>query len=258
MGLEAALACFQFTLSLMQDLDTVTRVAAEVCEDAAGEGVSTLEIRFAPQLHDGGSVGAVIDAALRGIDGRAGLILCGLYGEPPEILLALVGEAKSRPEVVGIDLAGGPLDTHRWRLADYAPAFCRAAELGIGRTVHAGEGRPPAEIKVAIDQLHAQRIGHGTTILADPSAVALALERDVTLEACVTSNVQTGVIARIEEHPLPQWLELGLKACVCVDNTLFSDLSAPEELQRVGKIPGMNQALTSRLVACGHESAFRR
>ena len=88
--------------------------------------------------------------------------------------------------------------------------------------------------------------------------VELALAREVTLEACVTSNVQTGVVARVEDHPLFHWLEAGLKACVCVDNTLFSDLTAPEELRRVGKIPGMNQALLNQLVAWGHESAFRR
>lgn len=258
MGLEAALACFQFTLSLLQEPETVTRVAAEMCEDAEHEGVTTLEIRFAPQLHNGAAVEAVIDAAIQGVDGRAGLILCGLYGEPPEVLLGLVEAARTRPEVVGIDLAGGPQGSHDWRMTDYATAFQRASDLGIGRTVHAGEGRPPGEIRVAIEQLRAQRIGHGTTILQDPSVVELAVAREVTLEACVTSNVQTGVVTAVEEHPVHHWLEAGLKACVCVDNTLFSDLTAPEELRRVGKIPGMNPMSLDRLVACGHEAAFRR
>jgi adenosine deaminase len=236
----------------------VARVAAEMCEDAEVEGVTTLEIRFAPQLHRRAAVETAIDAALEGIAGRAGLILCGLYGEPPEVLDRLVTAAITRPGVVGIDLAGGPQGSDGWRMMDYAPAFSCAAARGIGRTVHAGEGRPPAEIAVAIEQLHAQRIGHGTTILQDPAVVELALARGVTLEACVTSNLQTGVISKVEEHPLPHWLEAGLQACVCVDNTLFSDVTAPEELRRVAGIPGMSRERLKEIVACGHASAFRR
>ena len=119
MGLDAALARFGFTLSLLQRPDAVTRVASEICEDAAADGVTTLEIRFAPQLHAGaGPIAAVVDAALAGIDGRAGLLLCGLYGEPPSTLEALVDAAAHRPGVVGIDLAGGPTPAHDFSLAD--------------------------------------------------------------------------------------------------------------------------------------------
>src|SRR3989440_4395740 len=60
---------------------------------------------------------------------------------------SLVEAAASRPGVVGIDLAGGPSAAHAHGLASYAPAFRRAEALGLGRTVHAGEGRPPAEIR---------------------------------------------------------------------------------------------------------------
>src|SRR5688572_8010194 len=69
MGLDAALAEFDFVLSLIQSPSSVRRVAAEICDDAAREGVDALEIRFAPQLHRNGSLEAVVDAALEGIDG---------------------------------------------------------------------------------------------------------------------------------------------------------------------------------------------
>src|SRR5438309_533107 len=81
MGLEDALSKFAFTLRLLARPDHVRRVASEICEDAGAEGVATLEIRFAPQLH--GSLEAFVDAAVHGAAGRAGIILCGLYGEPP-------------------------------------------------------------------------------------------------------------------------------------------------------------------------------
>lgn len=258
MGLEAALARFAFTLSLLQEPVAVRRVAAEICDDAAASGVTALEIRFAPQLHRGASLAEVVDAALDGVAGRAGLILCGLYGEPPAVLDALVDVAASRPGVVGIDLAGGPAPAHAFRLADYAPAFTRAKAQGVGRTVHASEGRPAEEIRTAIEVLHAQRIGHGTTLLDDASIVDLVLERGVTIEACPTSNVHTGVIPAVEAHPLPKWLALGVRACVCADNTLLSDVSTAEEYERAARIPGMTTALLQQAAANAHAARFTR
>lgn len=258
MGLEAALSKFAFTLSLLQQPAEVRRVAAEICEDAAREGVTTLEIRFAPQLHRGAAVEAIVEAALEGIAGRAGLILCGIYGEPPAVLEALVQVAQGRPGVVAIDLAGGPRPEHRASAADYAPHFLRAKELGLGRTVHAGEGRPPSEIRAAIELFFAQRIGHGTTVLEDPRVLDLVLERGVTLEACPTSNVQTSVIPNVAAHPLPRWLELGVRACVNTDNTFFSDVDAPEEHRRVAEIEGMTPARLQQAIAHGHAAAFPR
>ncbi|MFO0756508.1 MAG: hypothetical protein U0359_08465 [Byssovorax sp.] len=256
MGLDAALSRFAFTLSLLQRPAEVERVAAEMCEDAAAEGVTTLEIRFAPQLHRSATMDHIVDAALAGANGRAGIILCGLYGEPPSVLDQLVEIASTRPGVVGIDLAGGPLGGHDFGMKDYVPAFRRAADLGIGRTVHAAEGRPAEEIRSAIELLFAQRIGHGTTLLDDPAIVDLVVSRGVTIEACPTSNVHTGVIGRVEEHPLARWLDAGVRACVCADNTLLSATDAREELDRAMRIPGMTGDKRDRVVAFGHEAAF--
>ncbi|MDP2312889.1 MAG: hypothetical protein Q8P41_08290 [Pseudomonadota bacterium] len=258
MGLAAALSRFAFTLSLLTTPASVRRVAADMCADAVAERVTTLEIRFAPQLHVGASPAAIVDAALDGIDGRAGLVLCGLYGEPPAVLDHLVDLARSRPGVVGIDLAGGPAPGHDWSMDDYAPAFRRAADHGLGRTVHAGEGRPPAEIRVAIEHLLAQRIGHGTSLLEDPAVVDLVLERGVTIEACPTSNVHTGLLPSVAAHPLARWLALGVRVCVNTDNTLLSAVDAPEEHRRVRAIPGIDDDALARLIAFGHAGAFRR
>ena len=257
MGLQEALSRFAFTLRCLDHPASVQRVAAEICEDAEEEGVTTLEIRFAPQLH-GGDPADFVDAALAGIDGRAGLLLCGLYGEPPSVLDRLVDLAIPRPGVVGIDLAGGPTPSNRFGLSDYTAPFRRAAKAGLGRTVHAGEGRPPSEIRVAIEALGAQRIGHGTTLLDDMEVADLVAERGVTLEACPTSNWQVGVIADVSAHPLPRWLDLGLKVCINTDNTLLSQLSAPEELELAARMAGMTDAKVKRLLDCGHDAAFSR
>ena len=257
MGLDAALSRFGFTLSLLRSPAAVTRIADEMCEDAAVEGITTLEIRFAPQLH-GDPLEAYIDAALEGIDGRAGLILCGLYGEDPAVLDRLVAAAIPREGVVGIDLAGGPTPLHRFGMEAYSSAFQRAAAYGIGRTVHAGEGRPAEEIAVAIRELKAQRIGHGTTLLDSGEVLDLVLGEEVTIEACPSSNWHTGVISRIEDHPLARWLRRGVRVCVNTDNTLLSGVTLPAELERVQRIEGIGAVQVEAFTAFGHEAAFVR
>ncbi len=258
MGLDAALSRFAFTLGLLQRPEEVRRIANEICEDAAREGVTTLEIRFAPQLHRAAPIPEIVDAALDGAAGRAGIVLCGLWGEPPPVVMELVETARTRPGVTGLDLAGGPSPTCRVDMPDYAPAFTRARELGLGRTVHAAEGRSAEEIRVAITVLFAQRIGHGVTLTDDPTIVDLVLERGVTIEACPTSNVHTSAIGSLSEHPLPRWLALGIRACINTDNTLLSAVDAVEEHRRARAIPGMTDELLARAIAHGHAAAFSR
>jgi adenosine deaminase len=256
MGLGAALEKFAFTLSLLQSPEAVRRVAGEICEDAAADGVTTLEIRFAPQLHRGAPMETIVDAALDGAARRAGLVLCALYGDPPSLVERLVAIAAARPGVVGIDLAGGPSPAQKFALDDYAPAFRRALDMGLGRTVHAGEGRPPDEIRRAVQLLHAQRIGHGTTLLDDPQVLELVLARGITIEACLTSNLHTGAIAAVAAHPLPRWLALGVRACINTDNTLLSGVTSTSEHQLGAGLPGMTPALLAQAVENGHRAGF--
>ena len=256
MGLSDALSKFAFTLGRLDRTERIARVASEMCDDAAAEGVTTLEIRFGPQLHGKLPIASVLDAAIEGAGGRAGLILCGLYGESPDQIGHLVDLAIARPAVVGVDLAGGPAPGNRYGMRDYAEVYQRAAANGLGVTVHAGEGRPPGEIRDAIERLGATRIGHGTTLLEDAAVLDLVLERGITVEACVTSNWHVGAIPAIEAHPLARWLELGVKACICTDNTLLSQVNAPTEHARVMSIPGMSAALLKQAVANGHAGAF--
>ena len=255
MGLQAALSRFAFTLSLLRNRAAVARVAAEICEDASREGVSTLEIRFAPQLH-GEDPAAFVDAALEGIAGRAGLLLCGLYGEPPALLQRLVEIGRGRPGVVGIDLAGGPAPDHRYGLLDYADAFAAAGRAGLGRTAHVGEGRPPVEIALAIERLGVERIGHGTTLIEDPAVHRLVVESQITVEACLSSNWQVGAIPSILAHPLPRWLASGVRATICTDNTLLSAVDAPSEHYRAATLPGMTAASLEAAIGFGHAAAF--
>lgn len=266
MGLDAALACFATTLRTLGRPEAVARVAAEICEDAAAEGVGTLELRFAPQLHgrpgepavDRARMARMVAAAAEGIDGRAGLLLCALYGEPPALVETLVDLAIAAPAVVGVDLAGGPAPGASFGMAHYGPAFRRARRAGLGVTVHAGEGRPPAEIALAIEQLGALRIGHGTTLLDDPRVVALVRDAGVTIEACIRSNVHVGAIARPDDHPIGALLAQGVRVCICTDNTLLSAVDAVAEHSLARTLPGMDDAALLRAISHGHAARFVR
>jgi adenosine deaminase len=95
--------------------------------------------------------------------------------------------------VVGIDLAG---DEHNYSNDAHVPAFKRALELGIHRTVHAGETGNAESVRQAIEHCHAERIGHGYAIIDDPTVYNLIRQNDIHLECCLTSSIQTNAVAK--------------------------------------------------------------
>ena len=241
MGLENALASFQTTLGTLQTADLVREAVFNLCLDLNMSGVYGGEIRFAPQLHYGNPVEEIVEAAVDGIWGNINIILCGLYGEHPKVLDRLIEAAKLHDRVVGIDLAGAPLDSHRYALMDYSDAFTKARKYGLGRTVHAGEGRSSREIEVAINFLHAQRIGHGLSVLDDHKTRDLVRQKDVLIEACLSSNYHTGCIDEYSDHPMKQWFENDIKFSLCTDNILLSQTTLEKEFHLARKYCGLTK-----------------
>lgn len=256
MTLQDALSRFEITLSVLQNPEDVKRVAKEICKDAWMDGIQSLEIRFAPQLHRGGSLEDIVDAASEGMFGNSKLILCGLYGENPDVLNKLVEIGKTKEKVVGIDLAGGPATFHNWTLRDYEIPFLKAKEYGLGRTVHAGEGRDPNEIIDAINILKAQRIGHGTTVLQSQNAVNLILEKNILIEACITSNIHTNVIQEEKDHPIKSWIERGIKVSLCADNTMLSNTVLSREYNIAKYKVGLTNKELEYCSECSKEFLF--
>jgi len=241
MGIEKALSSFEITLGTLQTADLVTEAVYNLCIDLNMSGVYGGEIRFAPQLHYGNPVEEIVEAAVSGIWGNINLILCGLYGEHPRVLDQLVEVAKLHDRVVGIDLAGAPLGSHRYSLLDYSDAFTKARKYDLGRTVHAGEGRSAKEIEVAINFLHAQRIGHGLSVMDDWKTMDLVREKDVLIEACLSSNYHTGCINEYSDHPMKQWYENDIKFSLCTDNTLLSQTNLEKEFHLARKHCGLTK-----------------
>ena len=260
MGLSEALELFKFSLSLLQDPKNVERVTREIVEDSKEEGVRHLEIRYAPQLHlDGGArIEEVVDASISGLNANTNLILCGIFGEDPKIYDVFFEMAKTRSQIVGIDLAGAPPADKKITLKHYAKKFNIAREKGIRRTVHASEGRDVSEIGDAITFLHAERIGHGTTLLDDPKILDLVCEKGITIESCPTSNVQVNAIKNYELHPLSNWIDYGVSVVICPDNTLFSQINSKTENEKALKIKGMNVEKIEKTKRYGYEARFIR
>lgn len=95
--------------------------------------------------------------------------------------------------VVGIDIAG---DEQNFPLAPHTEAFALARELGIHRTVHAGETGSSESVREAIELCHAERIGHGYAIVDNPDIYDLVRCKDIHLECCLTSSIQTNAIGK--------------------------------------------------------------
>lgn len=110
--------------------------------------------------------------------------------------------------------------------------FREARDLGLHCLAHAGEAAGPESIRDAIELLGAERIGHGLTAIQDASVMALLRERGIPLEVCPSSNVSTGLISRIEDHPMPKFLDAGLTVTLNSDDPAMFGTSLEEEFVR--------------------------
>nr|WP_042181068.1 adenosine deaminase [Kibdelosporangium sp. MJ126-NF4]CEL14786.1 Adenosine deaminase [Kibdelosporangium sp. MJ126-NF4]CTQ96585.1 Adenosine deaminase (EC 3.5.4.4) [Kibdelosporangium sp. MJ126-NF4] len=123
---------------------------------------------------------------------------------------------KHRPEgTVGLGLGGPEIGVPReW----YREQFAVAADNGLRCLPHAGETTGPATIWAAINELHAERIGHGTSATQDPRLVNYLAEHRIPLEVNPTSNIRTKAVDVIENHPLPQLVAAGVPVVLGTDD----------------------------------------
>jgi len=159
-----------------------------------------------------------------------------------------------RPEgTVGVGLGGAELGVRR---ADFAPAFRRARDAGLHSVPHAGETVGPAEVWSAVTELGAERIGHGIGSAADPRLLELLAERGITLEVCPTSNVRTGAVPTLAEHPLPTLLAAGVPITLATDDPgmFHTDLNA--EYLHCHQQYGLGTAELADIARTGARAAF--
>ena len=102
--------------------------------------------------------------------------------------------------------------------APYADHFARAKAMGLRSVPHAGETEGADSVRSALEDLGADRIGHGVRCLEDPAVVEMLVEGNVMLEVCPTSNELLGVIDSLDSHPLPQLRDAGVRVCLNTDD----------------------------------------
>ncbi|HKW44868.1 MAG TPA: hypothetical protein VJN22_04365 [Candidatus Eremiobacteraceae bacterium] len=127
---------------------------------------------------------------------------------------------------MGVGLGG---DEARFPARDFQRAFTCAKEKGLRRTVHAGEAAGPESIIDAVELLHAERIGHGVAARGNIEVQRLLRDRNVTIDACPTSNEFTGAVGSDEGHPLMEWIAAGLSVSLSSDDPAFFGASVSDE-----------------------------
>ena len=239
--LERYLEAFGHTVALLQTEDALTRVARECVEDLDADGVVYAEIRYAPELStaEGLPLDAVFDALAEGLAAgpatvEVRLLACIMRQDArgEDVVTAALQARDRGVPVVGVDLAGPEVDFPASRHAD---ALRRARDGGLHLTLHAGEAVGPSSIADALDQ-GAERLGHGVRIVEDlaadgtPGPVAQrVLAGGVALELCPTSNLHTGVVDHLADHPVERLRRAGFRVTVSTDNRLMSGVTLSEE-----------------------------
>ncbi len=139
------------------------------------------------------------------------------------ILLQSV-EAYKGGYLVGFDLAGNEL-SHPARF--FSEFFQRVKRLGYKVTIHAGEAEGPSSIADAVDLLLADRIGHGVAAWEDQDLMARLKDLRIPIEICVTSNLATGAVLPLHEHPVRKFFDFGLSLTINADDptVLLTDLN---------------------------------
>jgi len=207
--------------------EIIQRMTMEAVEDAARDHVRYLELRFTPAalaqsglFHLEDVTRWVIDAtalaaSAHGIE--VGLIVSINRHESLEIAEETVRIAVDHIHdgVVGLDLAG---DEVEFPAQPFRSILASAKQAGLGLTIHAGEWTGAENVRHAILELGADRIGHGVRVLDDPQVTSLARERRIPFEVSLGSNYLTGVIPSLDAHPLPQMIEAGLRIALTTDD----------------------------------------
>jgi adenosine deaminase len=271
--LELYLEAFQHTVGVLQTREALVRVATECAEDLAADGVVYAEVRFAPELHVSRDlsldqvVEAVLEGFRRGSRGRGITVyalLTAMRTAARSLEIAELAVRHRDAGVVGFDIAGAEAGSPPSRHLD---AFQYVARENFHITIHAGEGFGLPSIWEALQWCGAERLGHGVRIIDDIQVVpdgpatlgrlaSYVRDRRIPLEMCPTSNVQTGAVASIKDHPIGLLRELLFRVTVNTDNRLMSGVSLSSEFHALTEAFGYGWTDIQWLTINAMKSAF--
>ena len=263
---------FDHTVAVMQNRESIIRVAQECAEDLAADGVVYAEVRYAPELstHAGMTLDEVVDAVLEGFrrGSRAGIemgfIVTAMRQFARSVEIAELAIRHRDEGVVGFDVAGPEKGFPPTR---YLDAFNLIHQANFNLTIHAGEAFGLPSIWEALQWCGAHRLGHGVRIVDDITTDAdgqhklgrlASYVRDmrVPLEMCPTSNVHTGAAPSIQEHPIDLLRRLRFRVTVNTDNRLMSGVTMSSEFETLSRTFGFGLDEMQWLTLNAMKSAF--
>lgn len=265
---------FEHTTAVMQTKEALKRVAYEMMEDMKDDGVCYIETRFAPVFHTSKGLhhDEIVEAVLEGLEkGKRdfnvgyGLILCGMRNMENTLEIAELAVNFRKQGVVGFDLAG---EEGGYPPKRHIEAFQFIQRSNFNITVHAGEAFGKESIWQAIQWCGAHRIGHGTRILEDlvvdkdgnilglGDLAQYILDKRIPIEVCLLSNVHTGAIDKIENHPFWKLYKNKFRVTINTDDRLMSDTTLTKEFITANEVFGLNLEDVEKITINAMKSAF--
>lgn len=207
------------------------------------------EIRFAPLLHtrQGLSAGQVLETvcdtlnvALLDYDLEARIIVCSLrdFSEKESMKTVQLASEFKNTGVAGFDLAG---DEKGFPLDNHIKAFRFAKEHDICRTAHAGEACGSNSVGETLQKLETTRIGHGVRSYEDAALLKIIKEKNIHLEICPTSNIQTNVYDSYSDHTIDRFYEQGISLSINTDGRTTSNVSLTDEYKKLHRTFGWTE-----------------
>jgi len=235
-NLSEYLEKFDLPINLMQTKNNLKNVAQDLIKELERDNVIYAEIRFAPMFHtkNGLSYDEVIESVLEGLKSKSvktNLILCMMRGFSIEDNLKTIKACKKylNKGICAIDIAGAE---DKYPLSDYKDLFDIINKEKIPFTIHAGENGDYNEVNNAI-KFNTKRIGHGIHANDDIDTIDLLKEKNILLEICPTSNVQTNSVKSYNNHPIYNLYNNGVKVCINTDNRTVSNITLNEEYEKL-------------------------
>ncbi|WP_229052194.1 adenosine deaminase [Aeromicrobium sp. Leaf350] len=213
-------------VDLIRDPDDVATLTYDIGADLARQNVRYAELTVTPYTSVIRGIAAeafceAIEDARHRVARDHGTELRWIFDIPGESGLPAADATleialTQRPDgLVGFGLGGPEVGVPR---PQFAPHFAAARAAGLHSVPHAGETTGPQTVWDALEHLGAERIGHGIAAAQDERLMAHLADRQIALEVCPTSNVRTGAVADLAEHPLPQLVAAGVPVTIASDD----------------------------------------
>jgi adenosine deaminase len=192
--------------------------------------------------------------AATGIESRVMVTAVRNFGVDRAEAIARTVADQPHPYLTGFGLAG---DEAGFPPTQFARAFERAHDAGLGLTVHAGEWAGPASVRAALAlPVPVARLGHGVRAIEDPALVAELAERGTVLEVCPTSNVALGAYPSYAEHPFPLLRAAGVEVTLGSDDPPYWETSIGGEYAVAAREWGLDDAALAGITVTALRAAF--